>query len=127
MKIKKSWFALFTIPLLATFCVVVLVPFFAGIGYSFIQWDGIPKNAKTFVGFANYARAFTDRDFLVCIGRTALFTVITVAIVNVLALAFALIVTSHLRTRNVARTTLANSFKARSPTSWPCRSLTRLK
>ncbi len=106
MKIKKSWFALFTIPLLATFCVVVLVPFFAGIGYSFIQWDGIPKNAKTFVGFANYARAFTDRDFLVCIGRTALFTVITVAIVNVLALAFALIVTSHLRTRNVARTML---------------------
>jgi raffinose/stachyose/melibiose transport system permease protein len=106
MKIKKSWFALFTLPLFAVFLTVVFLPFLAGIGYSFVKWDGIPKNAKTFVGLANYARALTDGEFLVSLARTSLFTLITVALVNVLALAFALVVTSKLKTRNVARTLL---------------------
>ena len=35
MKIKKRWYALFTAPLMITFFVVVIIPFFIGIGYSF--------------------------------------------------------------------------------------------
>ncbi len=48
---------------------------------------------------------FSDKQFLTSLVRTTLFTLITVVIVNVLALAFAL-VTTKLKVRNVARTML---------------------
>ena len=45
MKIKKRWYALFTAPLMIAFFVVVIIPFFIGIGYSFVEWDGFAKHA----------------------------------------------------------------------------------
>ena len=56
-----------------------------------------------FVGFANYAKAFADTRFLSSLERTTVFTLITMVTVNVLALGFALVVTSKLRLRNVGR------------------------
>ena len=103
MKIKKGWFALFTVPLFFAFAVVVIIPFFSGITYSFVEWDGLPKNPRVFVGLSNYAKCFRDARFLNSLGRTTVFTAITMVTVNVLALAFSIIVTGKLRTRNVAR------------------------
>lgn len=103
MSMKKRWFALFTIPLFFVFIVVVIVPFLTGVYYSFVSWDGLPKNPMKFVGFANYAKAFQDTRFLSSLERTTVFTLITMVTVNVLALGFALVVTSKLRLRNVGR------------------------
>ncbi len=103
MTMKKRWFALFTVPLFFAFIVVVIVPFVSGVYYSFVSWDGLPKNPMKFVGFANYAKAFRDARFLSSLGRTTVFTLITMLTVNVLALGFALVVTSKLRLRNVGR------------------------
>ncbi|MCI5956424.1 MAG: sugar ABC transporter permease [Clostridiales bacterium] len=103
MTMKKRWFALFTVPLFFAFIVVVIVPFVSGVYYSFVSWDGLPKNPMKFVGFANYAKAFRDARFLNSLGRTTVFTLITMLTVNVLALGFALVVTSKLRLRNVGR------------------------
>ena len=52
------------------------------------------------------AKIFSDKQFLASLVRTTLFTLITVVIVHVLALAFAVLVTTKLKVRNVARTML---------------------
>ena len=106
-KLKKhAWFALFVLPLIFIFATVVLVPFVIGIGYSFVSWDGMPLNEKVFVGFDNYIRLFTDERFMNSAGHTVLFTIISVLLINVIGLTFALIVTGPLRVRNIARTML---------------------
>ncbi|MDF2943293.1 MAG: sugar transporter permease [Herbinix sp.] len=102
----RAWYALFVLPLVFIFTTVVIIPFIIGIGYSFISWDGMPLNEKTFVGFDNYTRLFTDARFINSAGHTILFTIFTVLLINVLGLSFALIVTGKLRVRNVARTML---------------------
>ncbi|MCU6747459.1 MULTISPECIES: carbohydrate ABC transporter permease [Lachnospiraceae] len=106
MKIKKRWYVLFTAPLMLMFFIIMIVPFITGIGYSFVSWDGLAKSEKIFVGLSNYTKLFSDTQFLASIVRTTVFTLVTVLIVNILALAFALLVTTKLKVRNVARTML---------------------
>ena len=106
MKIGKGWYALFTAPLMIIFMIVVVIPFVIGIGYSFFEWDGLAKHAATFVGFSNYIDVFKDQQFLNATVRTTIFTLISVVTVNLLGIIFALIVTTKLRVRNVARTML---------------------
>lgn len=105
-KKDKAWYALFVIPLLFIFTTVVIIPFIIGIGYSFVSWDGMPLNEKTFVGIENYIRLFSDKRFTSSAVNTVLFTLVSVALINILGLIFALIVTSKLRIRNVVRTML---------------------
>jgi raffinose/stachyose/melibiose transport system permease protein len=106
-KIKdKAWYALFVLPLIFVFITVVIVPFVIGIGYSFISWDGMPLNQKTFVGFDNYVQLFMDKRFLTSAGHTVLFTIFAVLLINILGLTFALIVTGKLKVRNATRTML---------------------
>ncbi len=102
----KAWFALFVTPLILIFTTVVIIPFIIGIGYSFVSWDGMPLNEKTFVGFDNYIRLFGDERFMNSALHTILFTIFSVLLINILGLSFALIVTGKLRVRNVARTML---------------------
>lgn len=104
MKIKKRWYAVFTMPLMLVFTMVVIVPFVIGIGYSFVEWDGFGKHAATFVGLQNYIRVFQDGRFINAALRTTLFTVIAVICVNLFGLIFALVVTARLKVRNFART-----------------------
>lgn len=102
----KAWYALFVFPLVFIFTTVVVIPFIIGIGYSFVSWDGMPLNEKTFVGFGNYIRLFADTRFLSSAGHTVLFTVCSVLLINILGLAFALAVTGRLKVKNVVRTML---------------------
>ena len=92
MKIKKGWYAVFTLPLMLAFVVVVLIPFVIGIGYSFVEWDGFSKHEATLVGLRNYINVFSDQRFINSAARTMLFTVIAVISVNLLGLIFAIIV-----------------------------------
>ena len=103
MTMKKRWFALFTAPLFAVFIIVVIAPFLSGLYYSFVSWNGLPKNPMKFVGVENYVKVFNDARFMASLGRTTLFTLITMVSVNVLGLGFALIVTTKLRFRHVGR------------------------
>jgi len=106
MKVNKNgaWFALFTVPLLTVFSIVVLIPFIIGIWYSFISWDGIAANPKVFVGFENYAKLFQDERFLKSAWLTIKFTFFALIIVNTFGLVLSLLVTAKLRTSNIART-----------------------
>lgn len=102
----KMWYALFVTPLILVFTTVVILPFIIGIGYSFVSWDGMPLNEKTFVGFDNYVRLFMDKRFMASALHTILFTIFSVLIINILGLAFALMVTGKLKVKNAARTML---------------------
>lgn len=106
MKSKKGWYALFTMPLMIIFMLVVVVPFVIGIGLSFVEWDGLSKHAMTFVGFKNYVDVVSDARFLNSALRTTIYTLISVISVNVVGLIFALVVTTKLKVANLARTML---------------------
>ncbi len=106
MKIKRGWYILFVAPLITMFVIIQIIPFISGIGYSFVDWNGMGKSEKVFVGIQNYQTIFSDKQFWASILRTTGFTLISVVIVNVMALLFAIIVTSRLKVRNTARAML---------------------
>ncbi|MFV0399559.1 MAG: carbohydrate ABC transporter permease [Oscillospiraceae bacterium] len=104
---KKSdalWFAAFTGPVLLVFSIVVLIPFFMGLYLSLFQWDGIPKNPKVYVGFQNFIDVFQDGRFWGSALLTLKYTLIAVVVINVLALLFALLLTTKLKANNLVRT-----------------------
>jgi raffinose/stachyose/melibiose transport system permease protein len=78
------------------------VPFVNGFYYSFTDWDGF-KTTKL-VGFTNYTDSFADPRFWSTLKFTALFVVVSLILVNVVAFGLALIVTSKLRSKNFLRT-----------------------
>nr|WP_188383984.1 sugar ABC transporter permease [Ornithinibacillus halotolerans] len=99
-----GWYALFVLPLLLIFVTVVIVPFLIGIFYSFFDWDGIRANPMVFVGIENYLKLLDDARFIDSAWITIKFTILAVISVNIVGLTFALLVTSKLRTANLART-----------------------
>jgi len=100
----RLWFAVFTVPLITIFATVVIVPFLSGIVYAFFDWDGIAANEKVFVGLDNFIKLLEDKRFLHSAWVTTKFTFLSLISVNVIAIIFALLVTSKLRTANTART-----------------------
>ncbi|MDR2900103.1 MAG: sugar ABC transporter permease [Treponema sp.] len=98
-----KYFPIFVLPSLVMFSIAFLIPFIMGIGLSFCDFN-IVTDAQ-FTGLDNYIRAFTDpsSNFLYSLGFTALFTVVSVISVNILAFIFALLLTRGLRGTNVFR------------------------
>ena len=92
----------FAIVPLSIFTVVLVVPFINGFYYTFTDWDGF--EATKFVGISNYTKSFQDPTFWSTLRFTALFVVVSLIAVNVVAFGLALIVTSKLRSKNVLRT-----------------------
>ncbi len=98
----KRYFAVFVLPTLAAFCIAFVVPFLLGVWLSFTRFTTV-TNAR-FVGLENYVRAFTaDNDFLRALGFTALFAVVSIVTVNVLAFLLALLLTRGVRGTNLFR------------------------
>jgi raffinose/stachyose/melibiose transport system permease protein len=83
------------------FCVVI-VPFIYGLYLTFTSWDGVSAN-KPFVGFANYAAAFSDSAYWIALGRTAIYSIFAVVFINILAFALAYLVTSGVKGQNFFR------------------------
>ncbi len=98
--IEKYW-PIFVLPTLVAFIIGFLVPFAEGIYLSFCRFT-IVKDA-TFTGFGNYIRLFADASFLHSFGFTAVFTVVTTILINVLAFSVALLLTRGLRGTNYFR------------------------
>lgn len=100
--IKRYW-PIFVLPTLAAFIIGFIIPFVQGIYLSFCQFTTV-KNA-VFTGFSNYARALTDVSFGQSFVYTALFTIVSSIIINVLALGVGLLLTRGIRGTNIFRTT----------------------
>ena len=99
---RKLTEALFLVPTLLAFVMVIIIPFIYGIYYSFTNWQGTGA-ATAWVGLANYAAIFQEPAFLHSFLVTLLFTVLNVITVNVVAFIISLLVTSEIRGRNVYR------------------------
>ncbi|MDV2582239.1 carbohydrate ABC transporter permease [Alkalibacillus haloalkaliphilus] len=101
---NKLWYMLFVLPLFIIFATVVLIPFFIGIFYSFFEWDGFSANPMVYVGLDNYIELIDDGRFVNSAWLTLEFTILSLVLVNVLGLGFALLVTSAFKSANFART-----------------------
>jgi len=102
-KTLKKWFPLFLLPTLLAFLIGFVIPFLMGLYLSFCEYATIEE--PTFVGFANYFRVFTaDSGFWYSLGFTALFTLVSVVLINGFGFAVALALTRGIRGTNLFRT-----------------------
>ncbi len=93
---------LFLIPTLAAFCIGFIYPFAKGIYLSFCKFT--TTSDATLIGFGNYIKAFQDASFIHAFWYTALYAVVSLVIINVLAFAVAYVLTQQIRGTNLFRT-----------------------
>ena len=106
--IRRKWW-IFLLPLMAAFCIGFVWPFIQGIYLSFCTFtttsnaklNGIMNN-KAF--FNNYLKAFNDPTFVRSFWYSALFAVVSLIIINVLAFTVAYFLTKELKGSNLFRT-----------------------
>lgn len=96
------YFPIFVLPTFAAFIIGFIYPFLHGIYLSFCKFK--TTSDATWVGINNYIEAFKDPSFLHAFWFTALFTVVSVLAINVLAFAVAYILTSGIKGANAFRT-----------------------
>lgn len=106
-KAIKRYFPLFVLPTLVAFAIGFIVPFVYGIFLSFCKFTTVVD--WSWVGLQNYTRIFVvngklDTSFLHSIWYTALFTVASVLIINVVAFAIGMALTKGIKGTNLFRT-----------------------
>ncbi len=99
---KVKQFLMFAGPAAVLFCGVVVIPFIYGIYLTFTSWDGVSQ-VKPFVGLTNYVNAFADADYWHALGRTAIYSLFAVLLINIVAFALAYLVTSGVKGQNFFR------------------------
>ena len=93
---------LFLLPTFAAFCIGFLYPFLKGAFLSFCKFK--LTSQWTWVGLNNYVKAFSDSSFLHAFWYTALFALVSVAFINVLAFTVAYFLTKGIKGSNLFRT-----------------------
>ena len=106
-KAIKKYFPLFALPTVIAFTIGFIVPFVYGIFLSFCKFTTVTD--WKWVGLKNYTRILyvdgkLDTTFLHSLWYTALFTVVSVIIINVVAFAIAMALTKGIRGTNLFRT-----------------------
>ncbi len=98
---KDFW--MFVGPCLFALFMVVVIPFFMGIYYTFTNWNGANPDYD-FVGFSNYLYIFKDAQFIYSFKITLIYTFASVLTINLIGFSLAYIVTRNLKTKNFLRT-----------------------
>ncbi|MDD6347361.1 MAG: sugar ABC transporter permease [Lachnospiraceae bacterium] len=98
----QKWAPLFILPVFAAFCIGFVWPFIQGIYLSFCNFN-VPSDAK-FIGLTNYAKIWSDTGFWNAFKNTALFAVVTIILINILAFMIAYALTQKMRGANIFRT-----------------------
>lgn len=101
-KAMKRYMPIFVLPTFCAFIIGFIVPFIMGIWLSFCKFTTV-TDAK-FVGFSNYMEALKDTVFRHSFWMTALFAVVSLVAINVIAFGLALALTQKMRGTNVFRT-----------------------
>lgn len=101
-KAIKRYMPIFVLPTLCAFILGFIVPFVMGIGLSFCKFTTV-TDAK-FVGLSNYVDALQDTVFRHSFWYTALFAIVSLAVINIIAFALAMALTQNMRGTNVFRT-----------------------
>ena len=98
----KKHAPLFILPTFAAFCIGFVWPFIQGIYLSLCNFN-TPRDAK-WVGVANYMKVFSDAGFANAFKNTALFAIVSIILINVLAFTIAYTLTQKMRGANLFRT-----------------------
>ena len=94
---------LFVGPIFVVYTLLFMYPFFEGLYYSFTNWNGVDPQVN-FIGLKNYVEMFSrDEYFLPALQRTFFIAVLNVTLVNILAMVFALSLTTEGRLNNLWR------------------------
>lgn len=101
-KAYKKWFALFLLPTVTAFAIGFLWPFIRGIYLSFCKF--VTTSDAEWVWFENYITAFKDRQFRYSFFYTALFAVVSLLAINIIAFAVAYALTRGIKGANLFRT-----------------------
>ena len=96
------WSCFFLLPMVSAFAIGFVWPFLQGIYLSFCDFRLI-SDAK-WVGLKNYISVFQDTNFMRSFGYTAVFAVVSLAIINVLAFIVAYVLTLEIKGSNIFRT-----------------------
>ena len=98
----QRMFFVFLLPTFIAFCIGFVYPFLQGMYLSFCSFTTI-SSAK-FIGIGNYIKALEDATFTHAFWFTALFAVISVVLINVLAFLVAYLLTLKIKGANLFRT-----------------------
>ena len=101
---------LFMLPTIILVCIVVLIPFFQGIPYSFTNWKSIVSETKEFNGLKNYIYLIKNKYFQDSLLVTFKFTILYMISANVMGLLLALAIHRSSWFNNIARTVLFLPF-----------------
>ena len=102
-KTLKKYFAVFLLPTVIAFAIAFIIPFITGLYLSFCNFTTV-SNAK-FVGLQNYITAFEpSQRFGESFGFTALFTIVSIVTVNIIAFTLAYLLTRKIKGTNFFRT-----------------------
>ena len=98
----RRWSPLFLLPVVLAFAIGFVWPFIHGIYLSFCKFT-TTSDAKL-IGFGNYLKALTDPSFMHSFWYTALFAVVSLIFINVLAFTAAYLLTQNIKGTNIFRT-----------------------
>jgi len=97
---RAAW--AFLLPMTAAFCIGFIWPFLHGLFLSFCKFKTTSK--WEWVNFDNYAKAFQDESFVYSFGYTAVYAVVSLVLINVIAFAVAYALTKEIKGANLFRT-----------------------
>ena len=101
-KSTRKWAPVFLWPMFAAFCIGFVWPFLQGIFLSFTQFK-TTSNWK-WVGIQNYLKILEDENFRYSFLYTAVFALVSLVLINVLAFAVAYALTQKIKGANLFRT-----------------------
>ncbi len=106
-KAIKKYFPIFVLPTMIAFTIGFIVPFAYGIFLSFCKFTTVID--WEWVGFSNYLKIFfvngeLDTTFIHSLWYTALFTLVSTIIINVVSFAIAMALTKGIKGTNIFRT-----------------------
>ena len=101
-KAIKKYFPVFVLPTMIAFTIGFIAPFLLGIYLSFCKFTTVTD--AEFIGLGNYIKTLGDTEFIHSLWYTALYTVVTVLLINVLAFAVAMLLTKGIKGTNIFRT-----------------------
>ena len=98
----QRWAPVFLLPMVVAFFIGFVWPFLQGLFLSFTQFKTTSR--WEWVGISNYIKAFQDESFRYSFGYTALYAIVSLTLINVLAFAVAYALTQKIKGSNLFRT-----------------------
>ncbi len=101
---RRLYQLLFIGPAVLFFTVILVIPFFMSLYYSFTEWNGV-STTVTWIGIENYKKImFNDPDYYKSFLFTFRYAIVSVVLTNVVGFLLALLLTQALKLRNILRT-----------------------